>query len=224
MAELMLVRHGQARFGADDYDALSPLGREQSRLLGAHLAALDQRPDRVMTGTLRRQRQTAEEILAALIPDPGARPPLETHPGFDEYDFADLLRARFGGALPETLGRDRRAHFRALAETLRLWQAGRLEGARESWEAFSARTEAAFRAARAGGARRVLAVSSGGAIARILAAALGTGAEAMIGLNLQMKNTSVTRFFFSAGALYLHEFNTTAHLERPGHARMITYA
>ena len=38
MANLFLVRHGQASFGADDYDRLSPTGHEQSRLLGEYLA------------------------------------------------------------------------------------------------------------------------------------------------------------------------------------------
>ena len=39
MGQLLLVRHGQASFGADDYDVLSPTGWEQGRRLGAHLAA-----------------------------------------------------------------------------------------------------------------------------------------------------------------------------------------
>ena len=34
MSLLLLVRHGQASWGAADYDDLSPLGVEQSALLG----------------------------------------------------------------------------------------------------------------------------------------------------------------------------------------------
>ena len=39
MSTILLVRHGQASFGAADYDNLSPTGHEQSRVLGAALAA-----------------------------------------------------------------------------------------------------------------------------------------------------------------------------------------
>ena len=38
MSKILLVRHGQASFGAADYDNLSPTGHEQSRVLGAALA------------------------------------------------------------------------------------------------------------------------------------------------------------------------------------------
>ena len=38
MAELVLIRHGQASFGADDYDKLSDMGWRQSRWLGEYFA------------------------------------------------------------------------------------------------------------------------------------------------------------------------------------------
>ena len=39
MSTLYLIRHGQASFGAEDYDVLSALGAEQARALGAYFAA-----------------------------------------------------------------------------------------------------------------------------------------------------------------------------------------
>ena len=36
MGTLYLVRHGQASFGADDYDVLSPAGHEQAVRLGEY--------------------------------------------------------------------------------------------------------------------------------------------------------------------------------------------
>ena len=45
MRLIYLVRHGQASFGKRDYDALSELGHEQSRLLGRALAAREIVPD-----------------------------------------------------------------------------------------------------------------------------------------------------------------------------------
>jgi broad specificity phosphatase PhoE len=35
MGQVLLIRHGQASFGADDYDVLSDLGWTQGRALGA---------------------------------------------------------------------------------------------------------------------------------------------------------------------------------------------
>ena len=50
MGVVLLVRHGQASFGADDYDVLSETGWTQSRLLGEHLAARGVVPDVVVRG------------------------------------------------------------------------------------------------------------------------------------------------------------------------------
>ena len=58
MAELVLVRHGQASFGADDYDKLSELGWRQSRWLGEHFARRGAAFDLVVRGSLRRHAET----------------------------------------------------------------------------------------------------------------------------------------------------------------------
>ena len=50
MRLIYLVRHGQASFGKRDYDALSELGHEQSRLLGRALAVREIVPDVVIRG------------------------------------------------------------------------------------------------------------------------------------------------------------------------------
>ena len=59
MGLVLLVRHGQASFGADDYDVLSETGVEQSRFLGRALAAQGVAPRAVVHGAMRRQRDTA---------------------------------------------------------------------------------------------------------------------------------------------------------------------
>ena len=62
MGTLYLVRHGQASFGADDYDQLSALGRRQSVRLGEYLRGKGLTFDAVLTGTLRRHAQTWDGI------------------------------------------------------------------------------------------------------------------------------------------------------------------
>ena len=63
MSSILLVRHGQASFGAADYDDLSPTGHEQSRVLGAALAARGVGADLVVAGEMRRHAQTAASLL-----------------------------------------------------------------------------------------------------------------------------------------------------------------
>jgi phosphohistidine phosphatase SixA len=63
MGELVLIRHGQANSAANDedgYDRLSDLGHQQARWLGDWLRAHEAPFDRVLMGSLRRHRETAE--------------------------------------------------------------------------------------------------------------------------------------------------------------------
>src|SRR6478752_3003430 len=60
MGVVILVRHGQASFGTDDYDVLSETGWEQGRLLGAWWRDRGVTPDAVVRGGMRRHREYAE--------------------------------------------------------------------------------------------------------------------------------------------------------------------
>ena len=90
MSVLYLIRHGQASFGSADYDELSTLGRRQARLLGDHFLKAGIRFDACWSGTLRRQRQTADAIgtccRQAGIEMP---PPAQTH-ALNEYDYESV--------------------------------------------------------------------------------------------------------------------------------------
>ena len=219
MAELLVIRHAQAPFGSDDYDVLSDLGHRQAEAVGLALRYMGWVPDRLVTGTLRRKKDTLTGMGVSGAP--------EVHPGFDEYDFTDLLNARFGGAAPDAVHRDRRTHFHTLRETILEWQAGGVPGAAESWAQFAARIDAARDHAIRDGARRVLVVTSGGVIAQLVASAMGAPAAQMIELNLQVRNSAMTRFVYSASdrarGLTLAEFNATPHFADPERAALMSY-
>ena len=89
MGTLYLVRHGQASFGADDYDQLSALGRQQAVRLGQYLRPkLQEKPlEAVLMGSLKRHRQTWEGIAegAGLPHTP------TVWPGLNEYDSHALI-------------------------------------------------------------------------------------------------------------------------------------
>ncbi|MEK7919640.1 phosphoglycerate mutase family protein, partial [Burkholderia contaminans] len=90
MAELFLVRHGQASFGTDDYDRLSAAGKQQGVWLGEYFAQQALTFDRVICGTLNRHAQTVDAILRGMGRE-GA--PVDRHPGLNEYDFHGLFAA-----------------------------------------------------------------------------------------------------------------------------------
>jgi len=85
MPTVLLVRHGQASFGAADYDLLSDLGRRQAEIVAVALAERGYRPSRLVAGTLRRQRETAAAFAAVGAPEP------EIEPRWDEFDLDQVL-------------------------------------------------------------------------------------------------------------------------------------
>jgi broad specificity phosphatase PhoE len=224
MAELVLVRHAQASFGAEDYDKLSELGWRQSRWLGEYFAERGAAFDCVVLGSLRRHAQT----LAGIAEGMGRTFSAEEDARLNEYDSHGLLRA-FGVApggkreLPQ--GGDRRAHFRILREALYAWTDGTLEGAaHEPFTEFRGRVLEALASLRARPARRVLVVSSGGPIATILAEVLGMPLRGVVDLNLQTRNTGITELQAGTTRIQFVSFNNVPHLDRPDRPGTLTYS
>jgi broad specificity phosphatase PhoE len=220
MAELVLVRHGQASFGADDYDKLSELGWRQSRWLGEYFAERGIEFDRVVRGSLRRHAETLVGIAE------GAGRPIDgvEDARLNEYDAHALLNAHLKGeAKPQ--GGDRREHFRILREAMYAWTDGTLTGApHEPFSDFRNRVLAALAAAREGRAKRVLVVSSGGPISTVLAEVLGMPLRGVVDLNLQTRNTGITELQAGANRIHCISFNNVPHLDRPDRAGALTYS
>jgi broad specificity phosphatase PhoE len=218
MRELWLIRHAQASFGAADYDKLSGLGHDQSRALGQALARLGMVPDAVFIGAQRRHRETWDGINAAFgLGEPGVLP------GFNEFDFKGLLNARYAGeARPHDLHSDRKTHFKALRDTVLDWQAGRITDPPEPFDTFAGRVRDA-RARAVQGGEKVMVVTSGGAIGFSVAEVMGAPADAMIRLQLQIKNCAVTRIVATSGAEHLSTFNETPHIDSD-HPHFLTYS
>lgn len=84
---ILLVRHGQASFGKSDYDQLSDVGRTQARLLGQFLATRDVKPDRIVSGSLHRQRQTAAGMCVAA----GWLTPTDVDDAWNELDHVEII-------------------------------------------------------------------------------------------------------------------------------------
>jgi broad specificity phosphatase PhoE len=233
MGQVLLVRHGQAQFAADDYDRLSDLGREQARLLGEWLAARGRRIDCAVTGSLRRHRETAEACLAQL---PHALRPGETRAdgGFDEYDADEVVlrdRPEFASSAAlrahlRTAENPRRTFQGLFATAMTRWMGGEHDkDYRETWQAFGARCVAALRRITddATPGRRVVVFTSGGPIAAICQHLLGLDPKRTLEVNTVLVNCATTGVLYQPDLVSLAYLNNYAHLEQAGDPRMVTY-
>ncbi|HEV7898522.1 MAG TPA: histidine phosphatase family protein [Planosporangium sp.] len=227
MGVVYLVRHGQATGHDGSYDALTDLGREQARAVGAELARRGVRPDRVVTGQLRRQRESADELLAALG-EPVAR---QADGRWDEYDHLDLLavhepRLRDPIALATDIGaapQPGRALQELLDAALRQWIAGDGPGGyAETWPAFRTRVRAVLDEVTASGQANTVVVTSGGPISAICAGLLGVPADGWLALNRVMVNASISTVLVGRQGASLLTFNDHAHVAGHGR-RLLTY-
>lgn len=223
MGTLYLVRHGQASFGAENYDQLSPTGHQQAVRLGQFWRERGQRFDAVITGTLQRHVQTLDGIVEGL----GAAPEALRLPGLNEYDSHALIAAIH----PQPLGKADtpelyRQHFRILCDALAQWMAGVISPqGMPSWNEFAAGVRAALDHVRHHHAgQNVLLVSSGGPISAAVGEVLGTAPEVTIALNMRIRNSAVTEFSVSPKRLMLQTFNTLPHLNGLEHAGWVTHA
>ncbi|MGA2550843.1 MAG: histidine phosphatase family protein [Burkholderiaceae bacterium] len=233
MGTILVVRHGQAAFGTDDYDRLTEQGFEQSRLLGRYLAHRGLAFDAVVTGTLRRHIETADTILEALgASSTEAQHGHERRPGLNEYDPQALVMALTGQPVGQSEGAARRdpvvvrEHFRLLRDALLAWTEGRTrpEGMPD-WNAFQAgAVDALVWARERFSDGNVLVVSSGGPIAAAVSASLQAPAKTAVELNLRIRNTAVTEFATSPKRHHLVCFNSIAHIEQHADVSLATYS
>lgn len=224
MGTLYLVRHGQASFGADDYDQLSARGRDQCIRLGAYWRAHSMRFDAVLCGTLQRHKQTLaciQEGLGAPGPEP------VWMPGLNEYDSHALIQCVHPAPLPRPDTPELyKQHFRLLCDAMAQWMAGTVSPAgMPCWDDFRGGVQAALDQVRAHHTgHNVLLVSSGGPISAAVGMVLSTPPEVTIALNMRIRNSAVTEFSVTPKRLMLQTFNTLPHLDTPEHRSWITHA
>lgn len=234
MGQIYLVRHGQASFGSADYDRLSDLGVEQSRLLGDWYAQRRQGFHRVITGGMNRHRQTAVACLGALPRNLRKEGDWETDAGFAEYDHDEILqrhRPEFGDVveLQRFLAdseNPREAFQQNFAAAMARWMGGERDSEyRESWPAFRGRCIAALQRVvmSPGASQSIIVFTSGGTISTLCQHVLGLRDQKMFELNWTLANAGVTKLLYKGDRLSLSYLNNFAHLEWPGKQGAVTY-
>ncbi len=228
MSELIVIRHGQASFGEDNYDQLSPLGLEQARTLGHYWASHGFRPDHVIVGPLRRHHQTWQataEVMAEQgqpLPEAQFREDLDEHQG--DQVFRHLLpeliekdaeiRELITGVEAGAPGASRR-FMKAFVKVATRWATGELHVPEfESWQDFRARvTRATHDIMSVVEPRESVALfASGGTVGAITGAALSLADDKALEINYLVRNCALNEYIISPQRFALSSFNNTAHL------------
>ncbi|WP_160286575.1 histidine phosphatase family protein [Pseudomonas knackmussii] len=235
MGSIYLIRHGQASFGADDYDVLSPTGVRQAEILGEHLAGLGLRLDRCLAGDLRRQRHTAEAALQRMAAAGLAVPDLEIDAAFNEFEADAVIRAHLDDLLeiePQALhilrnAAQHRAEFQRLFSfVIARWVSGEHhKDGLVSWQEFLDTVHDGLQRLlqQASGRDNIAVFTSGGTITALLQLIVGMPAIKAFELNWQIVNTSLNRLKFRGSEVSLASFNSHVHLELLKAPELITY-
>jgi broad specificity phosphatase PhoE len=220
---VLLIRHGQASFGAEDYDVLSALGARQSAIVAAALRRRGYEPSRIVCGSMRRQIDTAAAFEG---------PPPEVDRRWDEYDPNDVIthhsesEVRLGGPPSQTAEPLTNKRFQAILEpALDAWiEIAERSPALQTWPQFSGAGSAALAelASGLGRGETAIVVTSGGTIAALTGALLGAPALVFGALNRVLVNASVTKLAIGASGTNVVSFNDHSHLEEVDRS-LVTY-
>ena len=214
MSELILLRHGQAMFGADHYDRLSSLGEAQARATAEYFAAHGVTFTRAICGPRERHKVTATLSLTG-----ADSPPLQVDPFLDEFAEGSKLLAcaelRTGIPLLSNPGLPKAERLRHYGEQIRLWaaDAAPMEGV-ESVDAFRRRIAAWLDTVLGDETpgQQVVAVTSAGVIAAAYCDLLGLSNAFMADAMWHIGNCSLTGIVWSPRGRSVRYFNQTAHL------------
>ncbi len=235
MSELLMIRHGQASFGKDNYDRLSPIGIQQSRVVARHLSALNRSFDAVYCGTMKRQIKTAQELYECCYDMKITLPELLQSASFDEYDSLTVWEA----LIPQMIEEDPsitedlkqvytdKTSFQKLFEAVMYrWISGSFDRPGiPKWSDFKKRVGQGITEImhQHGAKKQLLIFTSGGPISVAIQLALGITDHKTMEISWQIMNASITRFKYNAQGIALAGFNDIAHLELEQDKKLLTY-
>ncbi len=220
MGVVYLIRHGQASFGASDYDALSALGHRQARVVGEALRARGVAPSVLVSGGMKRHKETVAGCLATL--GEGFR--CEEDLDWNEYDHEEILGAldprlsTRAGVAAQVLreGNPRKAFQALFEEALDRWIGGMHDDDyTETWTAFRARVLGALErvVARVGRSETALVFTSGGPIGCVTQGMLELSGHGAAKVSATLANASLTKLIIGRSGVRLSSLNEHGFLE-----------
>lgn len=216
MSTLVLMRHGQASFGAARYDALSELGQAQARATGLWMRNQGVHPNAVLHGPRQRQADTANLLLKEsgyLISGKQSEALDEFAEGEEIFSAAEQL---LGRSMALDSGRSRLEVLRDYDATCRAWANGdvRIPGRLslgEFREQLRDWLSSHIQAQHANGQIEVV-VTSAGSIAALVCEVMGLPDASWYSLLRVIRNASLTEVLYSKGKVSLLSFNGVSHL------------
>lgn len=235
MGDLYLIRHGQASFGAENYDRLSPLGVRQAQVLARHLVRTNKIFNTLYYGRMDRHLQTAQELLHDYSKNGLDLPRTVQSKAFDEYDSRTVWEMQIPLMLKENpaleaelekIPRDQKTFQKIFAQVMQRWISGACDPPQSPrWADFKQRVGQGIEALTGGndpGTSQIV-FTSGGPICVAVQAALGLSDHKTLDLSWQLMNASITRFKYNRREIALAGFNDVAHLELEGNPALLTY-
>lgn len=243
MAQIYLVRHGQASFGSQNYDQLSDLGQQQAQHLGRWWAQRELNIGRIVTGGMQRHQQTALACISTLQSQEASQTDTSawhTDADFNEYNHHEVLARH----VPEFDDPAAVKHFLMhtpngkqafqdiFSQAVARWVSGQHDADySETWQAFQTRCVQALQRQLAldDGAKNIAIFTSGGTISAICQHVLGFPDPRFAELNWSLVNSAVTRLHVQTATperparLALAYLNNFSHLEVLNNPKSITY-
>ncbi|MGE8557749.1 histidine phosphatase family protein [Acinetobacter sp.] len=201
MTTIYLIRHGQASFGAESYDQLSPNGELQAKLLGQYFDQILKEAPYVVSGSMQRHQQTANLALEQCFPEVE----IQTDSAWNEFNHQQVFakyEPRFNE--PHLLKQDvakednPRAYLAKIFEgAIERWTGGDYHHEYdESWPHFKNRVETALQdlcdELAKSKLRYAVVFTSGGVISVAAGKILGLCPNKTFALNWAIANTSMT--------------------------------
>jgi broad specificity phosphatase PhoE len=227
MASIYLIRHGQASFGAQDYDKLSELGCRQAHVVGEYFRDCGIQFDAVYSGDLSRQRETARLAIASQ--------PVEIPHHIDErfnevrndeqikYLMPQVVKENpTVKALVEKGLSSSKDYQKVIDAVFNYWVSPACNDSRiQSWADFSGDTRQALARVmeEQGSGKTVGIFTSGGTLATIVAQVLGLGGDQTYQLYEPVFNCSITQLFYTGSKVSLSCFNDCSFLQVMGAVR-----
>lgn len=205
MTHIFLIRHGQASFGAENYDQLSERGRKQAQRLGQHLKQSLTSAPLVVSGSMQRHQDTAALSLAESFPDVDVL----LEPNWNEFDHQQIF-ARYDQRLSSpadlkavmALSPDpQRELAQVFYAAMQRWSLPEYRhDYDECWHTFNRRiqgaTQALIEQVKQKKPENVLVYSSGGVISNVIGQILQLSPDKSFELNWAISNCSISHIKF----------------------------
>jgi broad specificity phosphatase PhoE len=229
MATIYLIRHGQAQFGMEEYDALSPTGIEQAKILGKSFIERKIIPSKIISGAMKRHQQTMDYCLEQMHLENTEKVLNDDWNEFDHRDIIAKYEPRYIDI--EELKTDifldkspKEKITEVLVGAVTRWTSGQYNDYNESWSIFCNRIKDGLQKIENESAKEdvVFVFTSGGSISVILQKLLDLSIQKTFEMQLNIANCSITKLKTSSRGTQLLSFSDYAHFEGE-HKKMLTY-